>query len=129
MPTVATVSPSTSTSALVVSVAVTTVPPLMRVRTRSTSRCSWSWLGAFGRPHRGPDRLDRLADVGFGHAQRRGQAQRVAVQPALADQQAALPAVLHHAAGGGRVRLLGAPVGHHLDADHQALAAHLSDAG
>src|SRR6266702_6013088 len=128
VPTAATFSPSTSTSARIVSAAVTTVPPWMRVRTPCTScRVVGAASGALRLPDRGADGLDRLADVLLGHGQRGRDPQGVGVEAALADEQATLPAALHHLGRRLHVGLLRVVVGHQLDADHEALAAHLPD--
>lgn len=66
-------------------------------------------------------------ELGVLDDQRQLNAQHVTVVAADADEDAALEAVPAHGARRGRGGLVGAPVRHQLDADHQAPAAHLAD--
>src|ERR1035437_7375325 len=81
---------------------------------------------------RSPDRALQhgIALVGLsrGQAERRRDPEHVAVEPALADQQAAVLAGLQHLAGGRRPGPR-RPRLDQLDADHEALAANVADDG
>ncbi len=79
------------------------------------------------------DALDRsgqlfVAFVGFGlgEGKRRGDAERVAVETALADQEAFLLRLFHHGCGGGRIRVESSFVDQ-FDTEHEAFAPHLAD--
>src|SRR6266542_1738798 len=112
-PIAATRSPSMTTSARVVSVAVTMVPFLMTVLTTRPPALDRTQR----RGSHGPSRIL------FRDDERRRQPDRVAIQAALADQQALLLAGLQRLDRTVGMRLLGLAVLHHLDADHQALAS------
>ena len=73
------------------------------------------------------DGREHRVELGVVDHERRLQAQHVAEVAADADQHAVLEAVVAHEAGFGRGVGLGLAVGDELDADHEALAAHLAD--
>src|SRR5882757_10561225 len=135
----ATRSPSTSTSAVTSAVAEMTSPPLINVVLMRHLRWSRPVSGELGYdPTRHSQGLscsveggeqDGGAVLGLvgGEGERRGDAQHVAVQAALADQQAGRLGQLEDLGGGLRTGL--AVAVHQLDADHQPLAADVDHPG
>src|SRR5882757_3772493 len=132
-------SPSTSTSAVTSAVAETTSPPLINVvlmrHLRWSRPVSGKWSHRTTYHSRGlscsfeggdEDGGAVLGLVG-GEGERRGDAQDVAVQAALADQQAGRLGQLEDLGGGLRTGL--AVAVHQLDADHQPLAADVDHPG